>query len=97
MSGQVVSKFRSGGPGFKPRPLPCFLRQGILLHTFSLYTSVQMGTDDILGGGGGGLASHPGEVAIILGMLHAKQTRISSGHLGLWLVCAFFTFLPFIP
>ena len=34
-----------------------------------------------------------GEVAILLGMFHAKETGISSGHLGLWLVCAF-TFLP---
>ena len=30
---------------------------------------------------------------ILLGMLHTKETRISSGHLGLWLMCAF-TFLP---
>ena len=64
MNGQAVSKFRSGGPGFKPRPLPCFLRQGILLHFISLYTSVQVGTNTILGGGGGqpsdGLASHTG-------------------------------------
>ena len=35
-------------------------------------------------GGGGG-----GRVAILLGMLHAKETGISSGHLSLWLVCAF--------
>ena len=54
MSDQAVSKFRSGGPGFKPRPLPCFLRQGILLHFISLYTSVQAGTNTILGGGEGG-------------------------------------------
>ena len=32
---------------------------------------------------------HPvqGEVAIHLDMLHAKETRISSSHVGLWLVC----------
>ena len=53
MCGQAVSKFRSGGPGFKPYPLPCFLRQGTLLHFLSLNTSVQMGTDNILRGGGG--------------------------------------------
>ena len=35
-----------------------------------------------------------GRVAILLGMLHAKETWISSGRLDLWLVCAF-TFLPF--
>ena len=39
---------------------------------------------------------HPvqGGVAILLGMLHAKETRISSGQLGLWLVCAFNFFSP---
>ena len=31
-------------------------------------------------------------VAILLGMLHAKETRISCGHLGLWLMCAFTIF-----
>ena len=30
---------------------------------------------------------------VLLGMLHTKETRISFGHLGLWLMCAF-TFLP---
>ena len=33
-----------------------------------------------------------GGVAILLGMLHAKETGISSGRLGLWLSCAFFAF-----
>ena len=28
-------------------------------------------------------------VAILLGMLHAKETGISSGNLCLWLMCAF--------
>ena len=34
---------------------------------------------------------HPiqGRGAILLGMLHAKETGISYGHLGLWLICAF--------
>ena len=46
-------------------------------------------------GGGGGcnpaMDWYPiqGGVAILLGMLHAKETRISCGHLGLWLICAF--------
>ena len=31
----------------------------------------------------------PGGVAILLGMLHAKETGISSVHLGLLLVCTF--------
>ena len=37
-----------------------------------------------------GLASCPGGggVAIPLGMRHVKETGISSGRLGLWLVCA---------
>ena len=30
-----------------------------------------------------------GGVAILLGMLHYKETAISSGRLGLWLVCTF--------
>ena len=30
----------SGGPGFKPRPSPCFLRQGTLLHFVSLHPSI---------------------------------------------------------
>ena len=36
-----------------------------------------------------GLASRPGGVAILLGLLHATETGISSGRVGLWLVCAF--------
>ena len=42
-----------------------------------------------------GIASHPAGLAKLVGILHAKGTRISSGRLGLWLVCAF-TFLPYI-
>ena len=38
----------SGGPGFKPRPSRCFLRQGTLLQFFSLHPGVLMGTGDIL-------------------------------------------------
>ena len=34
-----------------------------------------------------------GRVAMLLGMLQAKKTGISSGRLGLWLVSAF-TFSP---
>ena len=36
-----------------------------------------------------GPASLPGGVAILPGMLHAKETGISCRRLGLWLVCAF--------
>ena len=40
---------------------------------------------------------HPvqGRVAILLGMVDATKTRIGSGHLGLWLVCAFTIFFIF--
>ena len=34
-------------------------------------------------------------VAILLGMLHANESGLSSGRLGLWLMCAF-TFMPYI-
>ena len=44
-------------------------------------------TDSHLSGGGGG-------VAIPLDMLHTKETRMSSGRLGLWLVFALT--LPFL-
>ena len=33
-------------------------------------------------------------VAILLGMFHAKDIGISSGHVGLWLVCSFTFYLP---
>ena len=48
----------------------------ILLGVTLQWTSISSG------GGGGG-------VVILLGMLYAKETWISSGHLGPWLVCAF--------
>ena len=57
-----------------------------------------MGTGDVpLGGGGGGnpaMEFRPGGVPILLGMLRATETGISSGRVGLWLVC-FFTFYLF--
>ena len=48
-----------------------------------------MGTDVILlGGGGGNPAMHWPAVqrgeAKLQGMLHAKETGLSSGHFGLW-------------
>ena len=50
-----------------------------------------MGTGDILLGGNPTMDQHPvqGGVAILLSMLPAKGTGISSGRLGLWLVCTF--------
>ena len=55
MSGRAVdtSNSGSGGPGFKPSPSRCFHRQGTLLHFVSLHPGVEMGTGDILLGGGG--------------------------------------------
>ena len=50
-----------------------------------------MSTGDILLGGNPAMDQHPvkGGVAILLGMLHAKETRISLiGSLGFRLVCA---------
>ena len=50
-----------------------------------------MGTGDILLGGNPAMDYYPvqGGVAILLGMLRATETSISSGRVGLWLVCAF--------
>ena len=52
-----------------------------------------MGTCDILVGGNPAMETHlvqgEGGVAILLGMLHAKETGISFDRLGLWLVWAF--------
>ena len=53
-----------------------------------------MGSSDKLLGGDPAMDQHPvqGGVAIPLGTLHAKETGISTGRLGLWLVGPF-TFL----
>ena len=50
-----------------------------------------MGTGDIPLGGNPAMDKHPvqGEVAILLSMLHAKETGMSAGGWGLWLMCAF--------
>ena len=55
------------------------IRQENLLHFVSLHPGVKMGNGDILQGG----------VAILLGMLHATETGVSSGRMGLWLLCGF--------
>ena len=91
------SKFGSEGPRFKPRPSRCFLIQETFLHFVSLHPGVNgwilatycwgvtLRWTSILSRGGG--------EAILLGMLHAKETRISSGRLGLRLECAFAFYL----
>ena len=50
-----------------------------------------MSTGDILLGGNPAMNKHPvqGGVAILLGMLPANETEISSDRFGLWLMCAF--------
>ena len=54
-----------------------------------------MGTGDVVLRGNPAMDQHPiqGRLAIFLGMLHAKETRISSGHFGFWLVHAFAIYL----
>ena len=57
-----------------------------------------MGTGDILLGVTlQCTASYPAGVAILLGMLHAKETGIRSGRLCLWLVCAFTFYYTQLP
>ena len=58
-----------------------------------------MGTGDILLGVTLRWTSIPskGEVAILLGILHAMETGISSGRSGLWLLSAFTFFLGYQP
>ena len=83
-----TSNSRSGCRGFKPHPLHCFLRQGTLLHFVVLHPGVQMAWvpvtycwgitlhwTSIPSRGGGG-------VAIFLGILHSKETRIRSRLVG---------------
>jgi len=55
-----------------------------------------MGTSDILREGNPAMDWYPvqGGVAILLGMLHAKETGISYSHLSLWLMCTFIFCLP---
>ena len=68
-----------------------------LYSTLSLFTQVYKWVPATYcwgGGGGGGdpaMGYLPAQwgVAMLLGMPHAKVARISSGRLGLWLVCAF--------
>ena len=67
----------AGDRALKPRPSRCVLRQGTLLHFAPPHPGVKMGNGDILQGG----------VAILLGMLHATETGVSSGRVGLWLLC----------
>ena len=51
-----------------------------------------MGASNILLGGNPTMDKHPiqGEVTILIGMLHAKETGITSDRLGLSLVCTFY-------
>jgi len=88
----------SGGPGFKPRPSRCFLRQGTYLNFVftQVYewvpaTNWRWTSIPSMGEGGGGVGG-----TILLGMLHAKETGISSSRLGFWLVFAFTFFFTLL-
>lgn len=50
-----------------------------------------MGIGDVLLGGNPVMDQHPtqGRIAILLCMLHATETGVSSSRVGLWLMCAF--------
>ena len=89
----MVKKSNSGseGQGFKPCLSHCYLRQGTLLHFVSSHRGIN-GYQLLTAGGGVTLqwTSIPSRGgAILLGMLHAKETGISSGCLGVCLVCPF--------
>ena len=90
MCGRAVntSNSRFGGPGCRPRPSLCSLRQGTF-STLSLFINVYnwvpatycwgvtLRRISIPSRGGGG-------VAILQDMPHAKETGISSVRMGLW-------------
>ena len=65
-----------------------------LYSTLSLFTQVYKWVPVTFCGGNSAMDQHPvqGEVAILLGMFHAKKTGISPSRLGLWLKCAFIVF-----
>ena len=73
-----ASNFGSGGPGSKPRPSRCFLRQGTLLHFVCVFTQVYKWVPKTYSLRWTSMPSWPSrsggeKVAILLGMLHAKQ------------------------
>ena len=86
-----TSNSRSGGLGFKPRLSRCLQQARNVtplcpssrrcINRYRRHTA----------GGNPAMDQHPVQwgVAILQGMLHAKETEISSGRLGLWLVWAF--------
>ena len=66
--------------------LRVFLAQETLLHFVSVHPSVYMGTGDILLEGNLRWTSIRSRgAAILLGLLHVKESGISSGRLSLWL------------
>ena len=79
-----------GGGCSPPRP-PGPYAYAIL----SLFTPCINGYRRHTAGGDPAVVYHPvqGGVAILLGLPHVKETGISSGHLSLWLVCAFTWYL----
>ena len=78
--------------GVQALPSAFFLAQETLLHLVSVHPSVYMGTGDILLEGNLRWTSIRSRgAAILLGLLHVKESGISSGRLSLWLLCAFFS------
>ena len=90
-----TSNSRSGGPGFTSLTRHVVSLDKELYSTLSIFTQVYkwVPTSYCWGGGGGNPAMHWHAVqrgeAKLQGMLHAKETGLSSGHFGLWLLCAF--------
>ena len=74
-----------------------------LYSTLSIFAQVYKWVPKVYCRGGGGevtlqwtsILSRQGGVAILLGMLHAKETWISSSHLDFWLVSAFTIYYKF--
>ena len=79
-----TSNFRSRGPGFKPRPLCCFLWWGTLLHFVSLQSGVQLYKWVQASCCWGvtlpqtTIPSSGGQQYSLIGMLHVKEREISS-------------------
>ena len=89
MCGREVNTSNSGGSGVRCSRLPCHVvsLDKEFYSTLSLFTQVYKWVQVIYCWGKPAMDKHPiqGGVAILLGMIHAKETGISSGRLGLYL------------
>ena len=87
-----TSNSRSGGLGFKPRLSRCFFQtRNVTPLCPSFRRCINRYQHHTAGGNPAMDYQHPVQqgLPILQGMLHAKETEISSGRLGLWLVWAF--------